>query len=193
MLNTGAGAGKNVIVPVQKPVPTGEIKERLENEIKTLEDNREIENQITVFKDERGIVIRIMDRALFDEGRAGLKESAKNALKTIVPIIKASNNQIRIEGHSDNKPINTGEFKSNWELSVRRATEVVRHLIETHGFPPNMISASGYAEYRPIVPNDTVENRAINRRIEIILLQTDGITSTSISTEKARLAPPINP
>jgi len=89
----------------------------------------------------------------------------------IAPILKASHNQIMIEGHTDNVPINTTEFTSNWELSVRRATEVVRYLIETYGFPPGRISASGYAEYRPVAPNDSGENRALNRRIEIILLR----------------------
>jgi chemotaxis protein MotB len=79
-------------------------------------------------------------------------------------------NHMRVEGHTDNVPINTSEFRSNWELSVRRATEVVRYLIEQHGFPPERISASGYAEYRPIASNDTAEDRAMNRRIEIIII-----------------------
>jgi chemotaxis protein MotB len=80
-------------------------------------------------------------------------------------------NPVRIEGHTDNVPIRTAVFKSNWELSVTRATEVVRYLIEAHGFPPSRISATGYSEYKPVAPNDTAENRALNRRIEIILLQ----------------------
>ena len=125
--------------------------------------------RIWVFKDERGIVLRIMDRAFFGEGKAELKESAKDALSKIAPILRGSNCQIRIEGHTDDIPINTSEFTSNWELSARRATEVVRHLVEKYGLSPLMISASGYAQYRPIVTNDTAPNRALNRRIEIIL------------------------
>jgi chemotaxis protein MotB len=77
-----------------------------------------------------------------------------------------------VEGHTDNVPINTSEFRSNWELSVRRATEVVRCLVEQHGFPPERISASGYAEYRPIASNDSPEDRAKNRRIEIVIIKT---------------------
>ncbi len=88
----------------------------------------------------------------------------------LAPILEKSDNHVRIEGHTDNVPINTAEFSSNWELSTRRATEVVRHLIEKYGFQPGRISASGYAEYRPVAPNDTEQNRALNRRIEIILL-----------------------
>ena len=127
-------------------------------------------HKISVFRDERGIVIRIMDRAFFDEGKAELKETAKSALRKIVPILEKSKNHVRIEGHTDDVPINTAEFTSNWELSTRRATEVVRYLIEKYGFLPHRISASGYAEYRPVAPNDTQQNRALNRRIEIILL-----------------------
>ena len=147
-----------------------EIEAELENQIAAMADANDEGQKISVFRDERGIVIRIMDRAFFDEGRAELKEAAKSALRKIVPILEKSNNHVSIEGHTDDVPINTAEFKSNWELSTRRATEVVRHLIEKYGFQPSRISASGYAEYRPVAANDTQQNRALNRRIEIILL-----------------------
>jgi len=131
-------------------------------------------NQISVFIDERGIVIRILDRAFFDEGRAELKENAKRTINKIAPIIKRVPNHVRIEGHTDNVPICNAEFKSNWELSVRRATEVVRYFIEKAQIPPQRLSASGYAEFRPVAPNDTPEGRALNRRIEIIILKSNG-------------------
>jgi chemotaxis protein MotB len=148
-----------------------EVRKQLEKEVKALTENTEHKNKISVFQDERGIVIRIMDRAFFDEGKADLKDSAKKALQKIAPIIKNADSQIRIEGHTDDVPINTPEFRSNWELSTRRATEVVRHLIEKYNFPAQDIAASGYAEYRPVAGNDTAENRALNRRIEIILVE----------------------
>ncbi|MCX8022935.1 MAG: flagellar motor protein MotB [Syntrophorhabdaceae bacterium] len=146
-----------------------EIKRRIEEEVKEITTTIGLNGNISVLSDERGIVIRIMDRAFFDEGKAVLKERAIEALEKILPVLKRINNHIRIEGHTDNIPINTYEFKSNWELSVRRATEVVRYLIEKGGVPPTRVSATGYAEYRPIMPNDTPENRALNRRIEIII------------------------
>jgi chemotaxis protein MotB len=147
-----------------------EIEAELESQIAAMADANDEGHKISVFRDERGIVIRIMDRAFFDEGKAELKETAKSALRKIVPILEKSKNHVRIEGHTDDVPINTAEFTSNWELSTRRATEVVRYLIEKYGFLPHRISASGYAEYRPVAPNDTQQNRALNRRIEIILL-----------------------
>ncbi len=89
----------------------------------------------------------------------------------IAPTLEKTKRHVRIEGHTDNVPIKNMEFKSNWELSARRATEVVRYLIEKHRFPADRISVSGYAEYRPIAANDSPRNRAVNRRIEIIILK----------------------
>lgn len=164
-----AGPGSNAVIPV--PKTESQVAQQLEKEIQGMAEAKDAGQKISVLNDERGTVIRVMDRAFFDEGKADLKETARTALMKIAPILKSSHNQIMIEGHTDNVPINTLEFKSNWELSVRRATEVVRYLIETYRFPPGRISASGYAEYRPVALNDTEENRALNRRIEIILLR----------------------
>jgi chemotaxis protein MotB len=150
-----------------------EVRKKLEAEIQSLADKESIKKNISIFSDERGVVIRILEKALFDEGRAGLKERAKDALGKIAPVVKSIDNQIRIEGHTDNVPINNHEFRSNWELSVRRATEVVSYFIEKYDFPPVRVSAVGYAEYRPVVVNDTPENRALNRRIEIIIIKSD--------------------
>jgi chemotaxis protein MotB len=169
------GQGKDVgSVPFDLPIKTvqginAEVQKGLENELKTLVAADLRQKNISVFADERGIIIRILDRAFFDEGKADLKETAKSALDKIVPVMKTVSNHVRIEGHTDNIPINTHEFKSNWELSVRRATEVVRYLIERYDFSPERISAAGYAEQRPVVPNNGAENRALNRRIEIII------------------------
>jgi chemotaxis protein MotB len=150
---------------------SGEIEKELEEQIATMAGANDEGRKMSVLMDERGIFIRIMDKAFFDEGRAELKETAKSALLRIVLILERSNDNVGIEGHTDNMPINTQEFRSNWELSTRRATDVVRYLVEKHGFPPNRISASGYAEYRPVASNDTEQNRALNRRIEIILFK----------------------
>jgi chemotaxis protein MotB len=165
----GSVAASEPMQIASKGASSGDIKRQLESEFINQANNKGNQQNISVVSDERGIVIRVMDRAFFDEGRAELKEKAKNTLDSIVPIIKNANRHIRVEGHTDNVPINTAEFRSNWELSTRRATEVVRYLVEHRGYPPEKISAAGYAEYRPIVKNDGPQNRALNRRIEIIL------------------------
>jgi len=79
-------------------------------------------------------------------------------------------NHVRIEGHTDDRPIETPIYPSNWELSSTRATTVVRYYVENHGIPPDRISALGYGEYRPIRANNTPENRARNRRVDVVIL-----------------------
>jgi chemotaxis protein MotB len=143
----------------------------LERQIKGVDEQSK--GRISVFADDRGIVVRAMEKAFFEEGKADLSNQAKKALDAIVPVIKSMNSHLRVEGHTDNVPIRTVEFKSNWELSVMRATEVVRYMIERHQFPADRISAAGYAEYRPIAPNDDPKNRGLNRRIEMIIVKSE--------------------
>ena len=79
---------------------------------------------------------------------------------------------ISIEGHTDNVPMNSPRYPSNWELSVGRSSNVVRFLVENNNMDPKRISASGYSEYHPVAPNDNAENRAKNRRVDILILKT---------------------
>jgi len=119
---------------------------------------------------ERGLVISIKDSTFFDLGKAELKPRSRQILDNIGRALKGLPNQIRIEGHTDNLPINTPQFPSNWELSTARATTVLRYLIEHVGLSPEKMSAVGYGEYRPLFPNDTEEHRARNRRVDIVVL-----------------------
>jgi chemotaxis protein MotB len=176
VLATGNVAGK---VPIELSFKGGAenvaaLKEQLEKELREIGDKGagDTLQKISLISDERGLVVRAMEKAFFDTGKADLTSRARSALDGIAPVLKNMPNHVRVEGHTDNVPINTVEFRSNWELSVRRATEVVRCLIEQHGFPPDRISASGYAEYRPIASNDAPEDRAKNRRIEIVIIKT---------------------
>ncbi len=116
--------------------------------------------------------ITIPSEILFKSGKADLKEGAKEALDLIAKSIKDSFQldlgwEIRIEGHTDNIPIHNSEFPSNWELSTARAISVVRVFIENDHFLPSQLQAMGFGEYKPIVENDSVENRKKNRRVDI--------------------------
>lgn len=128
---------------------------------------------ISLESEERGVTIRFADQVFFDLGKADLKPEATRILSAVAPTLRDLPNPIRVEGHTDNLPIKNVEFGSNWELSVRRATNVVRYLIEEQGFDPQKLSAAGYAEYRPLQPNDTVESRALNRRVDIVIMHID--------------------
>jgi chemotaxis protein MotB len=117
----------------------------------------------------RGLVISL-DGSFFDSGSDQLVLRGHEMLDALAEDLMAMKNQIRIEGHTDNVPITTARFPSNWELSTARATTIVAHLIQKYAFRPENLSGSGFAEFCPIAPNDTAEGRARNRRVDIVVL-----------------------
>lgn len=119
---------------------------------------------------ERGVSVVLVDSLLFQSGRADLKFESKEVLEDIASVLNEIENQVIIEGHTDNLPINTYLFSSNWELSTARAVVVTRFLVENANVNPSRISAQGYGEFRPIAPNDTAENKSKNRRVNILIL-----------------------
>lgn len=117
------------------------------------------------------LVVELDDAILFSSGRATLKDTGQAALADLVAPLKQVERDWIVAGHTDNVPIKTAKFQSNWELSTARATEVVNFLIES-GMPAERVGAAGYAEFDPLADNSTKEGRAQNRRIEIILMPT---------------------
>jgi chemotaxis protein MotB len=119
------------------------------------------------------IDIHLPSALLFESGRAELKESASALLGDIGPDLASFKGEIVVEGHTDNLPLGKSSlFKSNWELSVARAFSVIR-LLTQQGVDPERLSARGYGAYRPRAPNDTAEHRSENRRIEIVLMNSN--------------------
>lgn len=143
---------------------------------KGIDQTKEVEDKLkSEYKDvqisEKKITIVLPSPVLFDSGKADLKASTKDTLKGIADIIRILPNKIVVEGYTDDRPISTSEFDSNWELSAARAFSVVKYFIEESKIHPQRLSALGYAEFRPKVPNTTEENRAKNRRIEINIMK----------------------
>jgi len=106
----------------------------------------------------------------FESGSAAMKSTSVGAFDRVASLLRTREYRLRIEGHTDNSPIHTAQFPSNWELSTSRATEIVRLLIVRDGFSPDRLSAGGFAEYQPIASNRTAEGRGINRRVDIVIL-----------------------
>ena len=123
---------------------------------------------------EKGVVIRIAGNIFFDSGGSMINPSGFALLKKIGSLIRETPNRVRIEGHTDNVPIATEAFPSNWDLSAARAVNIVKFLSDHMNVYPRRLSAVGYGESRPIKANDTPENRALNRRVEIVLVKGEG-------------------
>ncbi len=127
-------------------------------------------NGINVTQEKRGLVITLMDSVLFESGSADLSGGSRQTLDQVAEILKDLPHPIRVEGHTDNTPIATGRFPSNWELSTARATNIVRYFIEGHDFDPSRLTAAGYGEYHPVAPNSSIKGKQKNRRVDIVVL-----------------------
>lgn len=133
---------------------------------------QKLQKSIKLRMDERGLVISLVtDKVLFARGQAELSGAAMRIIDGIASVLKQIPNQLRIEGHTCDLPIVSDRYPSNWELSTARATTVVRHLIEHEDIAPGRLSAAGYADSKPLVPNTSEANRALNRRVDIIILR----------------------
>ncbi len=142
------------------------LQTKIDEKFQHLGQQGEVQTELT----ERGLVVHILESALFKEGSAKLQLKAMELLDIVSDRIKNIPNHIRVEGHTDDRPINTVRYPSNWELSSARATEVVRYFVNNHSIPSDKISALGYGQYRPIHPNNSIENRAFNRRVDVVIL-----------------------
>jgi chemotaxis protein MotB len=117
-----------------------------------------------------GLVISLREAGFFDSGSAVPKPTALPALRNIANKLGALPYDIRIEGHTDNVPIHSAQFDSNWDLSSARATRIARLFVEMKAVAPDRLSAAGYAEYHPVAGNDTAQGRAENRRVDLVVM-----------------------
>lgn len=129
-------------------------------------------HHVSIAVEERGLVVSFRSEAVFFPlGRADLQPALKELLLKLAPILKQIPNPIEVAGYTDDLKIHTAEFPTNWELSARRATNVLRFLSEEGGIPPQRLHAAAFGEYHPRYPNDTEEGRARNRRVDLVVLR----------------------
>jgi chemotaxis protein MotB len=145
---------------------------------------RDIDSDLVDLRlDGRGLVISLHEAGAFATGSAELALPARSLIETVATAIRNLDNIVRVEGHTDDVPISTPRYRSNWELSTARATSVVTYLVEELFMPSERFAIAGYGEFRPLVPNDSDENRATNRRVDIVVLSTE----TALAEEPAAL------
>ncbi|MBL4638448.1 MAG: type VI secretion system protein TssL [Gammaproteobacteria bacterium] len=152
------------------------FKEALEGEIEA--GLIDVESQLN------RIVIRIREKGSFPSGDAKLNVQFVPILKKIHDVLAKTNGQVAVAGHTDDIPINTPRYRSNWELSTSRATSVIHELLKYGEMPPERFVLEGYADTQTLVPNDTAENRARNRRVEIIVLKSSILEDVTKSVDE---------
>jgi len=154
------------------------MQAQLQSYIQSQSLQKSVQTKITRDGKKRELIITLLsDKQLFDSGKADIKPFTKKILDEVYKQLKTRQNEVRVEGNTDNVPISNDQFPSNWELSAARATGVARYFVEDDGLSPLRISALGYGQYRPRVPNDTDEHRAENRRVDVVILDTDAATN----------------
>jgi chemotaxis protein MotB len=142
---------------------------KLQEKLSGMLSNQIAEHVVSMRIGRDGLVISLREAGFYDSGAAVVHAASLPILNKMAGVLVSSPFDLRIEGHTDNVPIHTEQFDSNWELSTTRATRLARVFI-TDGFAPYRLSASGYAEFHPVAPNDNAEDRGKNRRVDIIVL-----------------------
>ncbi|MGN0018732.1 MAG: flagellar motor protein MotB [Candidatus Gastranaerophilaceae bacterium] len=157
---------------IQMPIDSMVIDFDGIDDIRQLFDKNIIKNNdIKFLKDSRGLVIRLDNSVLFDEGSAIIKKESYVTLDEIINTLSKMDNNIIVEGHTDSTPISNDKYPSNWELSTARATNIIAYMLKSNKIKPNRLSAMGYGEYMPIADNTSIGGRLANRRVDIIVLK----------------------
>jgi chemotaxis protein MotB len=160
--------------------------------------NSEImKHEVTMTMRREGLVISLKEMGFFESGSATIRPDSMDAISRLAEVLKQRQEDLRIEGHTDNIPIHNSHFASNWELSTTRATEMIRLMIMKFELPARHLSAAGYGEFHPVSGNDTASGRAQNRRLDIVILTPFQPMQGNAqgSTQEIRLAPspPVSP
>jgi chemotaxis protein MotB len=158
--------GEDVLAPAQ----VREQLNRIQGELAQTLSNQIASHTVSIQMGRDGLVISLREAGFFDSGSAVPKPGTLPILRQVAASLGRTPLDLRIEGHTDNVPIHTAEFNSNWELSTARATGIARLILEDKLIPPERLSAAGYAEFHPVASNDTPEGRGENRRVDLVVL-----------------------
>lgn len=180
-------ANKSALTTSNAPGSREVAIRRLKNLLKGIKGSPQFAVVQVVEKVNGDIVITIPDQLLFNSGEASLRTDALPFLEGLGSSIVELNRYTKVEGHTDNVPIRTAQFPSNWELSAARAVMVVRVLSELYGVPPKHLAAIGLADTRPITANLDQEQRAKNRRVEVVILEQPPPEALQVGNDSALL------
>lgn len=176
--------GFNSIDAINNPPEGGGLEhaqpsKELEQEaqiIKTYIQSKQLQNQVKVQMTSEGLVISLLtDKALYDSGSANLRPETVGLLEEVGSVLKRTEPTVRVEGYTDNTPIHTSLYPTNWELSAARAAGVTRFLVEKGYIDPHKISLAGYGEFHPTHPNGDANGQQLNRRVDIVVVNATAV------------------
>jgi chemotaxis protein MotB len=177
IMKYNSNAGDVPIVGSDKPkegdtngVKTDQAEKNVYNTVTDFVEKNSLQELVTIKEGSRGVYIEFKEKILFDTGKAEIKSEGIPTLMKISELIRNMSNQVVIEGHTDNVPIQTSQFKSNWDLSSARATSVLNYMIDNRGIDAKRLSIAAYGEYNPIASNDTPDGRMQNRRVNVLII-----------------------
>ena len=153
-----------------KPVMPTAISGQLTRELQGVLEDSISKHEVVIQTTPEGLIVHLQELGFFQSGDAALLPEAVQALQRTAQVLREYNLEVRVEGHSDDQPIRTAAFHSNWELSTARAMSVLSVLVNHGEFPPEHIAVMGYGQYRPIADNATVEGRHKNRRVDLVIV-----------------------
>lgn len=161
------------IVMGEAVLAPGEVKDdlnRIRRQLTQTLSNQVASHTVSIRMGRDGLVISLSEAGFFNSGSAVPRPEAMTTLRQIAATLSKSPYDLRVEGHTDNIPIHTAEFDSNWELSSARATRIARLFLDLKAIPPERLSTAGYAEFHPLTTNETAEGRARNRRVDLVVM-----------------------
>lgn len=177
---TDKAGQEDIDIDIAKAAMAEKLEQEVEQqaeELKEMLDDEISDGLLEIEREKTKIIIRIQEKGSFPSGRANLNPGFFEVISKITGVIANTPGKIIVAGHTDNIPISTSRFRSNWELSSARAVTVVHAMLSNAALDANRFLIQGYADSRPLVPNDSRENRALNRRVELIIQRGDDVES----------------
>ena len=157
---------KGILGPPAPAAPLKDVQAELEKALAP-----EIQRRVVDIKSRKeGLIVSLREMGFYESGSSTMRTSSLGAVDRLANVLVPRTESLRIEGHTDNVPIHNLHFASNWELSTARSTELVRLFIDRYHVDPARLSAAGYAEFHPVADNDSLDGRARNRRIDVVIL-----------------------
>jgi chemotaxis protein MotB len=177
--------GEDVLSPAQ----VKDDLERVRRDLAQRLSNQVAQHTVAIRMGRDGLVISLREAGFFNSGSAAPRPEALGTLRQIAASLAQTPYDLRIEGHTDNVPIHTAEFDSNWELSSARATRIARMFLNLHAIAADKLSAAGYAEFHPVDSNDTAQGRANNRRVDLVVMPRSKINFAGMPAQISKQGP----